>query len=209
MAKRIEVKSGIVRRSSAQGQALVERWRASGESVTAFFPHAGVGAQVLRCAIGSVGRERVGRRQSERILCRHGIAEVAANRGGWSGERDDRGVRLPRFGGHPDRGYSPRRSANAEKKFTPRIIQEGRRTPTDRARFENRHRDRQGVGRQPQHAPSLARRFEPQLTGGAQPSQGEREEIERLRSELRDLKAENSLLKKAAALVCHEHASES
>ena len=52
-------------------------------------------------------------------------------------------------------------------------------------------------------------RFEPELTGGAQPSQGEREEVERLRSELRDLKAENSLLKKCAALVCHEHASES
>ena len=39
-------------------------------------------------------------------------------------------------------------------------------------------------------------RFEPELTGGAQASQGEREEVERLRSELRDLKAENSLLKK-------------
>jgi len=43
-------------------------------------------------------------------------------------------------------------------------------------------------------------RFEPELTGGTQPSQGEREEIERLRRELRDLQAENSLLKKCAAL---------
>jgi transposase len=47
-------------------------------------------------------------------------------------------------------------------------------------------------------------RFEPELTGGAQPSQGEREEIERLRRELRDLQAENSLLKKCAALFAKE-----
>lgn len=47
-------------------------------------------------------------------------------------------------------------------------------------------------------------RFEPELRGGTQPSQGEREEIERLRSELRDLKAENALLKKAAALFAKE-----
>ncbi len=47
-------------------------------------------------------------------------------------------------------------------------------------------------------------RFEPELTGGVQPSQGEREEIERLRRELRDLQAENTLLKKAAALFAKE-----
>jgi transposase len=47
-------------------------------------------------------------------------------------------------------------------------------------------------------------RFELELTGGAQPSQGEREEIERLRRELRDLQAENTLLKKAAALFAKE-----
>jgi transposase len=47
-------------------------------------------------------------------------------------------------------------------------------------------------------------RFEPEVTGGSQPSQGEREEIERLRSELRDVKAENSLLKKVAALFAKE-----
>lgn len=47
-------------------------------------------------------------------------------------------------------------------------------------------------------------RFEPELTGGVQQSQGEREEVERLRSELRDLKAENTLLKKAAALFAKE-----
>jgi hypothetical protein len=40
-------------------------------------------------------------------------------------------------------------------------------------------------------------RFEPELKGGTRPSQGEREEIERLRSELRDVKAENTLLKKS------------
>jgi transposase len=47
-------------------------------------------------------------------------------------------------------------------------------------------------------------RFEPEIVGGTQPSQGEREEIERLRSELRDVKAENTLLKKAAALFAKE-----
>ena len=47
-------------------------------------------------------------------------------------------------------------------------------------------------------------RFEPELKRGTQPSQGEREELERLRSELRDLKAENALLKKAAALFAKE-----
>jgi transposase len=47
-------------------------------------------------------------------------------------------------------------------------------------------------------------RFEPELTGGTQPSQVEREEIERLRSELRDVKAENTLLKKVAALFAKE-----
>lgn len=47
-------------------------------------------------------------------------------------------------------------------------------------------------------------RFEPELTGSTQSSQGEREEIERLRSELRDVKAENTLLKKVAALFAKE-----
>jgi transposase len=47
-------------------------------------------------------------------------------------------------------------------------------------------------------------RFEPELKGGAQPSQGEREEVERLRRELRDLQAENTLLKKAAALFARD-----
>ena len=46
-------------------------------------------------------------------------------------------------------------------------------------------------------------RLEPELKGST-PSQGEREEIERLRSELRDAKAENALLKKAAALFAKE-----
>jgi len=46
--------------------------------------------------------------------------------------------------------------------------------------------------------------FEPELSGAAPPSQGEREEIERLRRELRDLQAENSLLKKAAALFAKD-----
>ena len=48
MAKRVEVESRVVRRSAAQGRALVERWRASGESVASFCRQAGVGAQVLR-----------------------------------------------------------------------------------------------------------------------------------------------------------------
>jgi transposase-like protein len=47
-------------------------------------------------------------------------------------------------------------------------------------------------------------RFEPELLGGTQPSQGEREEVERLRCELRELQAENTLLKKAAALFAKD-----
>ena len=44
-------------------------------------------------------------------------------------------------------------------------------------------------------------RFEPELTGGAQPSQGEREEIERLRRELRDLQADEHPAKKSRCPV--------
>lgn len=47
-------------------------------------------------------------------------------------------------------------------------------------------------------------RFEPELTQGAQPSQEDREEVERLRRRLRDLESENSLLKKAAALFAKD-----
>lgn len=47
-------------------------------------------------------------------------------------------------------------------------------------------------------------RFEPALASGTQPAQGEREEIERLRRELRDVQAENTLLKKAAALFAKD-----
>lgn len=47
-------------------------------------------------------------------------------------------------------------------------------------------------------------RFEPELAGGTQQSQGEREEVERLRRELRELQAENTLLKKAAALFAKD-----
>jgi transposase len=46
--------------------------------------------------------------------------------------------------------------------------------------------------------------FESELSGAAPASQGEREEVERLRRELRDLQAENSLLKKATALFAKE-----
>jgi transposase-like protein len=41
-------------------------------------------------------------------------------------------------------------------------------------------------------------RFEPELASGTQPSQGEREEVERLRRELRDLQAEPRLLSSIA-----------
>lgn len=47
-------------------------------------------------------------------------------------------------------------------------------------------------------------RFEPELTQGTQPSQDDREEVERLRRRLRDLESENSLLKKAAALFAKD-----
>jgi transposase-like protein len=46
--------------------------------------------------------------------------------------------------------------------------------------------------------------FEPELSGAPPANQGEREEVERLRRELRDLQAENSLLKKAAALFAKD-----
>ena len=48
MAKRVQIESAVVRRSAAQGRALVGRWRASGESVTSFCRRAGVAAHVLR-----------------------------------------------------------------------------------------------------------------------------------------------------------------
>ena len=47
-------------------------------------------------------------------------------------------------------------------------------------------------------------RFDAEAAGGAVVSQSEREEVERLRRELRDLQAENSLLKKAAALFAKD-----
>jgi transposase-like protein len=47
-------------------------------------------------------------------------------------------------------------------------------------------------------------RFEPELAGDTQQSHGEREEVERLRRELRELQAENMLLKKAAALFAKD-----
>jgi transposase len=46
--------------------------------------------------------------------------------------------------------------------------------------------------------------FEPELSGAPPANQGEREEVERLRRVLRDLQAENSLLKKAAALFAKD-----
>ena len=52
--------------------------------------------------------------------------------------------------------------------------------------------------------PDAERNLEPELGGGVQQSQGEREEVERLRRELRDLQAENALLKKAAALFAKD-----
>jgi transposase len=47
-------------------------------------------------------------------------------------------------------------------------------------------------------------RFGPDLDGAVQPSQSEREEVERLRRELREMHAENALLKKAAALFAKD-----
>jgi len=50
-------------------------------------------------------------------------------------------------------------------------------------------------------SPSMLHRwreqFEPEFSGATPVSQGEREEVERLRRQLRDLQAENSLLKKS------------
>jgi len=47
-------------------------------------------------------------------------------------------------------------------------------------------------------------RFESELSVASPASQTEREEVERLRRELRDVQAENSLLKKAAALFAKD-----
>ena len=47
-------------------------------------------------------------------------------------------------------------------------------------------------------------RFESELSGVSQGNQSEREEIERLRRELRDTQAENALLKKCAALFAKD-----
>src|SRR5512133_1101826 len=63
-------------------------------------------------------------------------------------------VSLPRFGGHPERGYSPRCSTNAAEKITPRFIQERRRSPDDGARFEDDNRSCQRAGSQSLHAQS-------------------------------------------------------
>lgn len=57
-------------------------------------------------------------------------------------------------------------------------------------------------------SPSMLHRwreqFGPEPSGTTPVNQGEREEVERLRRELRDLQAENSLLKKAAALFAKD-----
>lgn len=57
-------------------------------------------------------------------------------------------------------------------------------------------------------SPSMIHRwreeFEEELPGATPVSQNEREEVERLRRELRDLQGENSLLKKAAALFAKD-----
>ena len=57
-------------------------------------------------------------------------------------------------------------------------------------------------------SPSMLHRwreqFDPEPSGTTPANQGEREEVERLRRELRDLQAENSLLKKAAALFAKD-----
>lgn len=57
-------------------------------------------------------------------------------------------------------------------------------------------------------SPSMLHRwreqFELELSGTTPVNQGEREEVERLRRDLRDLQAENSLLKKAAALFAKD-----
>lgn len=46
--------------------------------------------------------------------------------------------------------------------------------------------------------------YSAEVSGGAQRSQAEREDVERLRRRLRELETENALLKKAAALFAKE-----
>jgi hypothetical protein len=93
------------------------------------------------------------------ILVGFGCNDAAGEGAGWKrgGLATLTELRLPRFGGHPERDYAPWRSTDAAQKVTPRFVQERRRSPPDGARLQDRNRDRPGARRQPQHAPSLAR----------------------------------------------------
>jgi hypothetical protein len=65
-------------------------------------------------------------------------------------------MRLPRFGGHPERDYSPRRSTDATQRVTSRFFQERRRSPLTGSRAEDHRGHRQGARRKQEHAPSMA-----------------------------------------------------
>lgn len=62
----------------------------------------------------------------------------------------------------------------------------------------------QELGVSPSQLHRWREQFEPELSGAAPASQAERDEVERLRREVRELQAENSLLKKCAALFAKD-----
>jgi len=93
---------------------------------------------------------------------------------------------MPKRKQHPD---------SFKKDAVRRVLARGPRTIDDIARE---------LGVSPSMLHRWRERFAAEVTGSTQPSQGEREEIERLRRELRDLQAENALLKKAAALFAKD-----
>jgi len=114
-------------------------------------------------------------------------------------------VSLPRVGGHPARDYAPRSTADAAPQLTPdsfkkdavrRLMARGSKTVAELAAE---------LGVSPSMLHRWRETFESEVSGSApQRSQGEREEVEQLRRRLRDLEAENSLLKKAAALFAED-----
>jgi transposase len=87
------------------------------------------------------------------------------------------------------------RPASFKKDAVRRLMARGSKTVTEIAKE---------LGVSPSMLHRWRERLEPELAGSTQPSQGEREEVERLRRELRELQAENTLLKKAAALFAKD-----
>lgn len=87
------------------------------------------------------------------------------------------------------------RSESFKKDAVRRVMARGSKTIEDIAKE---------LGVNPSMLHRWREQYEPGLTGKPQASQSEREEVERLRREVRELQAENTLLKKAAALFAKD-----